>query len=517
MKRKLVLALAATFAVSTCIVGCGEEKASKTAAVEKSVAASEEEEEADEEEPFDNPSDFMKAYYEQKTDNYNLLYVSSMNMEISAEDESVEIPIRIKMDMDCTAEHVHGNMLMEMDLMGSSDSQEIEMYTEAEGDTIFVYQYDENSDQWIKTVDDTTSQSVTGFQEELITEDKLKDADFSYNEKEEQYEMTVGFSDVSDYGMLGSFLSEDMMDMFSGSEEDIYEDLQDAYSEVEIHYIFDKNLNPISIVADELNYTTEINEDGVEGQFSLSVGMKMTFSDHGKIKEKDVTVPKEVKESAVDLSDSDYDWDSVLEDDLDLDLDLDSDQDDSDQDYDSDDSNELTEEELAACGKPDFSMADFYGSINGTNFKMGKKNDFDKTFGAAGFILSESNIGEYGFASMDYPDDEFVMGTVYPKDTFEDYEDINKEIKENGFYGYTVSVLCCDEAPDMTFGGLTWGASFMDVLKVYGEPESVYRSGNLIMADYYYDDNIYIEFNIDTDKSFYPGGLYEVMMHAYVD
>lgn len=99
-------------------------------------------------------------------------------------------------------------------------------------------------------------------------------------------------------------------------------------------------------------------------------------------------------------------------------------------------------------------------------------------------------------------------------------------LKNGGIYGYDLKVTYCKEGqtlPAATFNGLTWGASYEDVVAKYGEPEDVYvaepeKESDAGWTTLYYEayDGTDVTFRISDGSGGYIKGLSGVCVRNFV-
>jgi hypothetical protein len=180
------------------------------------------------------------------------------------------------------------------------------------------------------------------------------------------------------------------------------------------------------------------------------------------------------RHDTVDASDNSYN-------DEDIDYDEDTDY---DEDIDNDINFDYQESESVIPNQLD----DVIGSYNGTIIHAGKNDisifeddgweyDWDKS--EDGVFIVEHNAKYKGvYIYLKYNADDFT------------YEDI----KENGFYGYEVSLYGATNLPDMTFNGITLNATDEEILAAYGEPSYSGTSDNVSSYEFVVNDDVMIEF-----------------------
>ena len=124
---------------------------------------------------------------------------------------------------------------------------------------------------------------------------------------------------------------------------------------------------------------------------------------------------------------------------------------------------------------------DLLGSLDGKALTFDSK--WDDTFGKDGFEFNSDYGDEYFAYSDDY---EGVSLTVmfYNVDDEKDVEDF----KNDGMKSYTIDASHAENKPEMTWNGLTWGASAEDIVKAYGEPDDKYEGSLYDSYTYEYGD-----------------------------
>lgn len=121
---------------------------------------------------------------------------------------------------------------------------------------------------------------------------------------------------------------------------------------------------------------------------------------------------------------------------------------------------------------------DYYGSYNGHFLSPAADSwsylsddgwSLDTQSGDDGFFLCTNN--KYDGAIL------MVRGSSITSTT-------NSEIMDYGFYSYSIDVSGASTAPQMTFNGITWGASDDVVTAAYGEPNSTKTTSTYTLYSY---------------------------------
>ena len=118
---------------------------------------------------------------------------------------------------------------------------------------------------------------------------------------------------------------------------------------------------------------------------------------------------------------------------------------------------------------------DVLGSLDGKALTFDSK--WDDTFGKDGFEFDSDEEGYIISASSD--DYENVCLWFYSLDWHK-----AEDIKNNGMDGYSIDVSSAENKPEMTWNGLTWGASAEDIVKAYGEPDDKYEGSVYDLYEY---------------------------------
>ena len=137
---------------------------------------------------------------QQKVESYHTDADIDMEMKLNMEElkavlgtSELSVPLQMEMNIDTGKETGHGNMSMNMSMMGQSTSQKAEMYIDMKNGVS--YTKAEGAGSWTKSEQnaDLTSM-VPGL--ESLGEDILKKAEFS--EEEDAYVLTVQAADMGD-------------------------------------------------------------------------------------------------------------------------------------------------------------------------------------------------------------------------------------------------------------------------------------------------------------------------------
>lgn len=435
-----------------------------------------------------------------------------MDFEITAEAEgvNVDIPIRMEFSADVLDGGMHGDMEMSMSFMGQKLEKSIEVYVESGRRGTTAYSYDSDDGYWtVSEKDAGGAGAVLGFAE--LDGRDFEDAELEKDKKAGTYTVIQGFADFADSGSVYGAL-EDVYGSMAESMSMDPEDILDAWKDARVVYAFDKDFHLASVTVEGCEYQGTMTEDGVKADVSMCLDLAFTFSDYGKIKEKDVEVPDSVKNSAAPSITIDYDPHMTGEID-----------DPSFEDNDSDKTVWLpgmTEEtpenppaadvpgtpgnlpevdgpgatwEYTAVGRA--TTNGWFGRYKGT-LLTAHADSWDDTFGADGWEF-DNDDGEYSFMTAKnakYGDAElYVYNRARNSAT-------RPGILEDGFYGYSIDCSYASGCPDMDWGGITFGAGAQDILDVFGEADFVYEGSMYTTYKYEIGTSHEIEFYVYPDK-----------------
>lgn len=472
MKRRAIVALMAMTMTATTLTGCsfdfGLFSTPKTAA------------------------DVIERYSAKETEaNYNMSGTLTMEIGMDAQGMSVAIPIDLEFDMDMAGKAAHGDMVMSASFMGESMKESAEMYI-SDGK---VYMYDSDLECW--TVSDSDFESnVDG----IFAAGLFETAELVVDKKAKTYTVNQSFGDFMENDDLKDTFEESaggVTDMFDMDEDDIEAAFQDAV----VTYVFDTDCNLLSVALDGCSYKDEVSEDGVTAEVYLNLGFDFDFSKFGEIDEDDVTVPKSVKNEAIDDSDTD----SGIMDSFGGDNDVSATVPDEPLVPDAPSipsTPGLSESE----NSPSVTVAgsDVLGAYKGTPITS-SANSWSM-FESDGWVFDNED-GEYSFMSCVNDKYEDASLYVYNKDAD---DTTRSDITDYGFYGYDIDVSWSDNKPDMTFNGLTWGASDSDVTSAYGTPDYTYTGSMYTSYEYEISKNVDMTFYVYFDE-----GLQKVSLDVY--
>lgn len=496
MKRKMLamtLAAAMCFSVTGCSVPSLSFGGPKTAA------------------------DVIEKYAEKMDEEANYHVDMDMDFEIGASGGgvSVDIPVSLTVSADVLGDNMHGDMDMELSMLGQSMSQSVEVYVESGRKTTKTYTFDWEDEYWTVTEEDKGAGLATSLN--TLSAKGFEDAAMEKDKEKGTYTITQSFSDFVDSTDLFDSVEDLYGDLADTMDMDM-DDLIDQWSDASVVYVFDKDYNLVSFNIDECSYSDTLDYEGVDLEVSVSFSMDFEFSDFGEIEEDDVAVPDKVKSTAIEstvIDGVDYGTDIIGEVVEDPEPDY--------SDYDVDSMHAGYEEDVAPVdesyggnasaldkGYADTSSVygDRAGSYNGVNLTAGG-DSWEDIFAADGWTFANDD-NDYIFMTAEnakYKDAELY---VYN----ESRTNVSKaDIVNKGVWGYKIDVEYASSYPDMTFNGVTFGASASDVKAAYGSPDESY-SGSLYTAlTYNLSDDVEITFYIYSDNGLtqvevdYWGGL----------
>lgn len=425
---------------------------------------------------------------------------------------TLDLPITMDISADVLDDSLHGDMEMHIEFMGQEMDQKAEVYMVKEKKKATTYLFDEEAGHWTVSEDDTngadTAISISGIDPEAFVE-----AEMEYDKEEGTYIVTQSLADFAEAGDTYELLSDvysGMAEMMSMDPDDFMEEWEDA----EVVWVFDKDFYLQAMNVTGCEFSDTIKEDGMEMDVSVSLALSYEFSDYGKITEKDVEVPDDIVKEAVpsvtlELED--------VQADVEEEIDYDDREVSTDEPLDpmilqglpAETDEQATEEpvemeEPISEEKPVTGGAQF-GFLNGNVLTL--QGDPWSIFADDGWVLDTDNDGEYSFAvagNPSYPDAQlYVNNEVMDHTTIAD-------IEAKGIFGYTMDFMFSDgPRPDISWNGITFGASVDDVTATYGKPYSTYQ-GSMYESLSYEIGDAEICFYVTPDK-----GLQKVSLNVY--
>lgn len=114
------------------------------------------------------------------------------------------------------------------------------------------------------------------------------------------------------------------------------------------------------------------------------------------------------------------------------------------------------------------SLGDYMGCYNGTNLVPGA---FTIELFEDEFYWDESDVGQYSFLPLSSRNNDYV--DLYLND-FQDTGELPGLFEAIYSYEFNIVSVYDESLPDVTFNGMTWGASRDDIVAAYGEPDYTY-------------------------------------------
>lgn len=460
-----------------------------------------------------------------KEDKDNARMDASMSMEIKvgAAGISMDIPVDMTMNMDVfDKQNMHGDMHLETTMFNEEASIDFEVYMVENKGRVGAYVYDSDEKTWGFTEDADIDDSLLNIN---LDARNFADSKIEYDKSNQLYTIEQSFEDFQKSGMFGDMSGNllESMDLGDGS-------IEADYSDARAIYVFDSDYNLMSLNLRGMDYSGTVESDGMDVDVSLKMDVSVEWYDHGKIKASDVEVPTSVADSAVTEEDaldvlnggssafgtSDGLGDDGIDDsfggyddDEGFTYEPEADEWDGKDRWTGDDASEAT---IDASGMEVKDLFDKLGAYNGVAF-TDKGDSWADTFGADGWEFVEDVDSDFSYSTV-FADNakygEFAQLMVYN----EAWDNATKEeILADGFYGYDIDMYYADSYPNMTWNGVTFGASADMLLSAYGEYDNMY-DGEMYTA-YMYDiedteKDIEIEFYVYKDK-----GLMGVNLRVY--
>lgn len=398
---------------------------------------------------YTSAEDLLKAYQKEAHDNYAVS--GSMNVTIGASvvGTTMSIPIDLTIDADIAGTSMHGTVETSISMMGQSQAQTTELYVDGEDDgTVYL---SDGTTGWITDTSDMAS----------LFEMPVNEAVFdgaSIEHQEGVYVVIQSMQTMLDNSEALNLFTEDnaMLSEFNLSQED-YQAILDAMGESNVVYTFDEEtLDCQSVVLEEASGSVETEMSGMSVNMNFSMSMDMTYDAFGEITDEMVAVPDDVKAEAAGPVDNPEDVEEEA-------------------------AMPKVSEELNSGMVNGFSMETdlssvpegFAGTYQGTELDVITPWS---VFEADGWTFDESTDGKYSFVIAENEKYPAVTLRLYNRSRM---DATSKEIVENGCYGYSISSVDSTSAyPDMSWEGVSFGASREEVEAVFGEPILTSDSGS---------------------------------------
>lgn len=418
----------------------------------------------------------------QSENNFNVSGYFSMALNVDAEGVSIELPIDVAIDFDVYSDMAHGTMDLSGSILGADLSDTYEMYADAES----VYST-AASDDGVWTVSDANASDIdfNSMISNLTADDVFDDADMSYDKSTKTYTVAMKAEKLLDQELFGELF--DLSGLLE--DESMVDDIEDVFGECPVTYLFDSDYHLTKLSIADMSYEGEIEQDGdISLAVNVTVNIELNISKYGEIEE--IIIPDEILGNA------------VLEEDLELDP--------------TDGNEEFLVYPaggvlgLAGAGDSAGTLtASIIGCYNGT---LLIPNTYSADLFEDKFQITNGE-GEYSFVVFDSIDGDTVL-YLYDRDRTGLTENL-----ANGIYGYTIHVYDLhgnkNALPNFSFGGLTFGASYEDVMAVYGDgPDKNYYDNTSGYWSLAYDVDEAVGTGEDCDFYIYGNeyGVYEVSL-----
>lgn len=447
-------------------------------------------------------------------------YHTDMDMEIGimadAQGMKLDLPIKFSLSADVLDENLHGDMEMSMSFMGQDIEQSAEVYLESGKRKSTTYIYDSEQGYWTVSEDTKNTEAALSFGN--LDADDFEDAKMEYDKDKKTYTITQEFGDFADSSSVYDMIDEMYGSMSSMTSMDS-DDILDAWEDAKVIYVFDKDFYLTSVAVEDCEYSGTISEDGTDVDMSVALDFEFKFSDYGKIEDSDVEVPKKVKNSAVPSVTINAETEDGG---LDENGNLLTDPNKGFVGYDSDEAfsysdeqhkpeigvttpeemHKQTDQELRTeIETTDPGLTTQYmpiitelGTYNGIPLTA-YGDDWNTIFGADGWNFANDD-GEYTFMSAE--NSKYKNAVFYVYNYSRDYT-TRADILNNGSYGYSIDCKYSSTYPDMTWNGITFGATAGDIFAAYGNPDNSYDGSLYTMYEYDISDDIEIEFYVYPD------------------
>lgn len=417
----------------------------------------------------------------ESTKNYHADMEMDFNIQTKGQGLSFELPIHMGLSADVLDDRMHGNMDLNLSLMGQDMTETYEVYID--GDTSYVQDF--GSNKWTILENNEDDDSLA-FAFSDMEADDFKNAGLDVTNDE--YIVTQSFADFAASGDTYDMLE----DVYGGMTESLGIDSESFlkdWNTANIVYTFDKDFYLLSAVVENCQYSGTVEDEGTTLDMDVSLDLSFKFSDYGKVEKSKVEVPEKIRKSAIRSEELELE---LKEEEIDEDL--------------------LNQPAAPYDGEdvdPGFSVDpvvkdDVLGSYDGTPLSC--LGDDWNIFKNDGWELDE-NDGAFIFVTAENSKYEGVDFYVYNKNRA---DAVAEDILKDGCFGYDVNVSFGKTMPPMTWNGITFGASVNDVTAAYGESYELYQG--TLCDSYTYDmgGETTITFYVYPDK-----GLQEVRVDYY--
>ena len=207
-------------------------------------------------------------------------------MESALGTSELSMPINMKMALDSGKESAHGDMTMDLSMLGQSTTQKAEMYIDIKNGVTYTKQ--EGASSWTESSQqmDLTAMAPNF---ESLGEDVLKQAEFS--EEENDYvlklDANVMESIITENGLL------EQMDLEAMELKDL------KITGGNVVYRFDKDTALVkNILMEGVTISAGGNTSGMDFDIDMTMDTDMAFSKYNELKPEDYQIPDEVKNAS---------------------------------------------------------------------------------------------------------------------------------------------------------------------------------------------------------------------------
>lgn len=418
----------------------------------------------------------FKAYEEATQDkgfhmNGEIDALISMSYDQGGSNASVDVPMEMSFDADSYNDLSHGTMKVSIEAMGENVDAETEFYIDSSSDESLRY-FSQEDGNW--TVESEKGGFTFNVSDDILDKAKLELSD-------EAYVVVISFSDMMNDPSFND-LFEDSTDLFSGFGGT---EFKDVFENCKVKYTFDsKTFYLESIEISDIS--AEDEDSGLK--LSIECSVKLNFSDYGEITVDDVAIPDDIKENAIQTSES-----GSLETNINL-----FPEDDPDAGVTSNPSNTPnTSGNVSPVSNGQFNTVVYNGQTLNIPF------DYNVLVQDGWHVVDD---GKYSFVVLQnkkYDDEIYAYS--------DDYNGFESNLIENGVYGIDIDIMWSDNYPDFSIGGITWGSSVDDIKRIFGEPDYLYNSSSYSSYTYTVEDNYYTVYNLTFSLT--DGGVTEIDIH----
>ncbi len=451
-------------------------------------------------------SDLVSKYLSLKdSKNYLADYDIDIKLKAQIPNFDMNIPLNVKAITKTDGNDSYISAKAEISALGEIKNINFEMYQNGTQ----IYGHESDSSDW-EMIDLTDSAEGTEYIKQFneltnnqLNPDMFADADLNIvgsQNSDVRYIVSIPLDKMWDYSLNQNQEVkkqwDSLLDEYSEyfNREDFYEQLTNNT----MNYYFDKNYYLVSIKLNDFDYQINIDYDGEQASIGLQLDLNVDYSDYGKITKSNVIVPDEIASAAVNET-----LDNSIENELPTSIitpDIVNTFPDTDEQLDTIESIENTNSTNNTNTKIN---NDYFGAYNGHSISIGS-NDWS-IFSNDGWKFDNED-GAYIFMSA--INDKFENAEMYVYDATWDNGITSSDIINHGFYSYSINCMYMDknqERPNMTFNGITFGASLDELLSAYGEPDKIndmsYSTEYVYVVSQDSINNIELQFYIANDGS----------------